>query len=181
LSRVALPLLLLLPVLSYAQNQLVLIKNDEVVIRFREGDDINYNRKSSNQSLRGFIVTITDSTIITSNDTVATHQIERLLFSKGNFMNVVGTFLVAGGSLLFVIDQFNNSVVNGDKPSLDGNVSRITLTSLAVGLPMMLIKRKSHRVGFRKRLKIVDKNSPFYYSEARFHRKGFQSPHIPRN
>lgn len=164
-----------------AQNQLVLIKNDEVVIRFREGDDITYKRKGADHKINGFIVDINDSTIITSNDTVATHQIERLMFTKGNFMNVVGTLLVAGGSLLFVIDQFNTLVVNGEKPSLDSNVSRITLTSLAVGLPMMLIKKKSHRVGFRQRLKIVDKNSTFYYSEARFRPKGFQSPHIPRN
>ncbi len=149
-------------------------------MRYRAGDDLNYKRKNG-EKLSGFIVEVNDSTIITSNDTVATHQIEKVYFPKDNFLNVVGGFLVAGGTLIFIIDQVNIVVVNGDKASLDDRVSRITLVSIAAGLPLMLIKKQAHRVGFKKRLRIVDRESPFYYSEIRSRKKGYVSPGIPRN
>jgi hypothetical protein len=171
----ALTILLLLaplPLLLSAQNQLVLIKNDRVVIRYKAGDDFVYKRKSRKDRSTGFIVEINDSTIITSNDTVATHQPQRIYFRKGNFLNVVGGFFTACGGGLFVLDQINNGVVRGNEVSLDDNVSRITLTSLAIGVPLMMLVKRSHRVGFRQRLKIVNRTSPFYYSESRLTPRG---------
>lgn len=162
-----------------AQPQLVLIKNDEVQVRYREGDDISYKRKNG-KKLSGFIVEINDTTIITSNDTVATHQMEKLYFTKGNFMNVAGTFLVVAGAGILILDQFNTVVVDGESPSMDSNVAKISITSLAIGLPMMFIKKRSHRVGFKQRLRIVNKESPFYYSPSRY-KSGIRSPHIPGN
>jgi hypothetical protein len=164
----------------HAQNQLVLIKNDEVQVRYLKGDDLTYIRKNG-QKLSGFIVEINDSTIITSNDTVATHQIERLYFKKGNLMNLVGGFLVVAGAGIFVIDQINTIIVNGEEPSMDDNVTQISLTALVIGLPMMLLKKNSHRIGFKQRLRIVNKESPFYYSTSRFEPSGLNSPHIPGN
>lgn len=171
--------LLLICNLANAQRQVVLIKNDEVQVRYREGDDIAYKRKSG-VKLNGFIVEINDTTIITSNDTVATHQIEKLYFAKGNLMNLAGSFLVVAGAGILVLDQFNTVVVDGESPSMDSNVAKISLTSLAIGLPMMLIKKRSHRVGFKQRLRIVNRESPFYYSPSRY-KSGFRSPHIPGN
>lgn len=164
-----------------SQNQLVLIKNDEVVIRYTIGDDFVYKRKSRTSSTIGFIVSINDSTIITSNDTVATHQIERVYFSKGSLLNILGGGMVAAGVGIFLIDQINTILIDGKDPSLDNTVTKISLTSLAIGLPMMLITKKSHRVGFKQRLRIINRESPFYYSESRFQPKGYISPHIPRN
>lgn len=180
MNKLAVVALLLLPLSLFSQNQLVLIKNDEVVMRYRAGDDLKYKRKNG-EKFSGFIVEVNDSSIITSNDTVATHQIEKVYFPKGNFLNVVGGFLVTGGALLFIIDQVNTIVVEGDKASLDGRVSRITLVSLTLGLPLMLIKKQAHRVGFKKRLRIVDRESPFYYSEVRSRKRGYVTPGIPRN
>lgn len=172
--------LLLVYNFATAQHQLVLIKNDEVQVRYREGDDISYKRKSG-AKLSGFIVEINDTTIITSNDTVATHQVEKLYFTKGNFMNVAGTFLVVAGAGILILDQFNTVVVDGESPSMDSNVAKISITSLAIGLPMMLIKKRSHRVGFKQRLRIINRESLFYYSTSRYKPSGFKSPHIPRN
>ncbi len=148
------------------QNQLVIIKNDEVLVRFIKGDDFVYKRKDGTKQT-GFIVSINDSTIITSNDTVATHQVERVYFKKGNLMNLLGGFLVVGGAGIFIIDQINTILVQGQEPSLDDNVTQISLTALAIGLPMMLIKKRSHRVGFQLRLRIINEESPFYYGRAR--------------
>jgi hypothetical protein len=173
-------ILLLIYNVGDAQNQLVLIKNDEVQVRYLKGDDLTYKRKNG-KKLSGFIVEINDTTIITSNDTVAIHQIERMYFKKGNLMNLMGGFLVVAGAGIFVIDQINTIIVNGEEPSLDDNVTQISLTALAIGLPMMLLKRNSHRIGFKQRLRIVDKDSPFYFAVSRFEPTGLNSPHIPRN
>jgi hypothetical protein len=180
LNKLAVVALLLLPFTLFSQNQLVLINNDKVVMRYRVGDDVNYKRKNG-EKVSGFIVEVNDSTIIASNDTVATHQIEKVYFPRGNFLNLVGGFLVTGGALLFIIDQVNTVVVDGDKASSDERVSRITLISLSAGLPLMLMKKQAHRVGFKKRLRIVNKESPFYYSEVRLRKRGYVSPGIPRN
>lgn len=182
MNKLAILLFLLLPLSLFAQrNQLVLIKNDEVVIRYGAGDNFNYKRKSGERKTGGFIVEINDSTIITSIDTVATHQIEKVFFSKGNMLNVLGGALVTGGVLIFVIDEFNTMVVDGNDFYVDERVANISLTSIAIGLPLLLLKKKSHRVGFKQRLRIVDRESLFYYSESRFRPKGYISPSIPRN
>jgi hypothetical protein len=179
--RLSLFLFCLLSLKSFSQNQLLVIKNDQVMVRYQKGDDFVYKRKSLKAPIHSFIIDINDSTIITNRDTLATHQIERIYFRKGNFLNVVGGFLVTGGALIFLIDQVNVLFVQGDNASIDENVASISLVSIGLGLPMMLARKNSHRVGFKKRLRIIDRNSPFYYSESRFQPKGYISPHIPRN
>jgi hypothetical protein len=163
------------------QNQLLVIKNDRVIVRYQPGDEFMYKRKSKKEKTRSFIVSINDSTIVTNVDTIATHQVERVYFKQGNFLNVVGGFLVTGGVLIFLVDQVNVLFVQGDKASINENVATISLVSIGIGLPMMLAKKNTHRVGFKKRLRIIDRNSPFYYTESRFQPKGYISPHIPRN
>lgn len=148
--------------LSLAQHQLVLIKSDQVQVRFIEGDDFVYKRKSSRKVIKSFIVEINDSTLITNHDTIATHQIEKLYFKKGNLLNILGGFMVLGGAGIFVIDQINTNIVRQEKASLDDNVTAISVTSLAIGLPLFLLKKGAHRVGYKQRLKIIDKGSPFY-------------------
>jgi hypothetical protein len=166
---------------TYGQHQLLVIKNDAVMIRYLEGDDFVYKRKSLKKPVHAYIISINDSTIITNMDTVATHQIERVYFRKGNFLNVVGGFLVTGGALIFLIDQVNVLVVQGADASIDKNVASISLLSIGLGLPMMLLRKNTHRVGFKKRLRIIDRNSPFYYEDSRFQPDRYNSHYIPRN
>lgn len=70
-----------------------------------------------------------------------------------------------GGVGYFVIDQFNVIVVNGDKATLNENVTTTSIAMVGVGLPMMLIKKKSQRLGGRYRLITVEEGSPFYRRE----------------
>ncbi len=167
--------------LCFAQHQLVVIKRDEVTVRYLPGDQLVYKRKSANAFVKASVIAINDSTIITSADTLATHQIERLRFKKGNFGNVVGSFLVTGGVAIFVIDQVNTLLVRQEEASLSNSVTTISATAIAIGLPLMLIKKNSHRMGFKNRLRIINQDSPFYYSDKYLQPKGYISPHIPRN
>jgi hypothetical protein len=167
LRTITLLILCCLPVLVSAQRQLLLIKNDLVVKRFQQGDDFVYKLKNGKKTQNEFIIALTDSTIITNYDTLGVHQIDRVYFAKGSLMNVFGGFLTAIGGGIFLIDLVNVTLVQQQQFSMDDNVNRISLTSLAIGLPMLLITKKSHKVGYRQRLRIIDRQSLFYYREAR--------------
>jgi hypothetical protein len=77
-------------------------------------------------------------------------------------VNLIGKFLVVAGVAYFVIDQFNVIVVNGDEPSLNEDVTAASVAMVAVGLPMMLIKKKSQKLTGKYRLITVSEGSPFY-------------------
>lgn len=161
--KLSLFVLLLVSFNSFCQNQLLVIKNDQVKVRYQAGDELVYKRKSLKNPIRSYIISINDSTVITDMDTIATHQVERVYFRQGNFLNVVGGFLVTGGVLIFLVDQVNELIVQGNEASINENVAAISLVSVGIGLPMMLVRKNSHRVGFKKRLRIINRDSPFYY------------------
>jgi hypothetical protein len=75
--------------------------------------------------------------------------------------------LVTGGAALFLIDQLNYSLIEGNDPNLDSWVSTVSLTAVAAGLPMMLIKKKSQKMNYKYRLMMVKKGSPFYQPDPR--------------
>jgi hypothetical protein len=84
---------------------------------------------------------------------------------------------VVAGTGLFLIDQFNNVVIDGNEAELDKGVTTTSLIMVGTGLPLALIKKKYVRLGRRKRMLMVAEGSPFYYD----HRpKGYISPYIPR-
>ena len=58
-------------------------------------------------------------------------------------------------------------IVQGDKASLDEDVTAVSAGMVAVGLPMMLIKKRYQRVGRKYRLRVVEDGSPFYLAPLR--------------
>ena len=79
----------------------------------------------------------------------------------------LANWLVVGGVAYFLIDQFNTVIVQGDKASLDEDVTTVSASMVAVGLPMMLIKKRYQRVGRKYRLMVVEEGSPFYVAPLR--------------
>ncbi len=150
---------------SWAQKQLVLLKNERVILRLHPGDDIVYKLKNSNDKQASYINNLFDAEVVVHDETVPLHEIERLYFKQTKFYNVIGGALVTAGVGIFLIDQANEVIVQGNKPSLDKRVTNISLSSLAVGLPMLFIKKKSQRIRHPYRLLTVTKGSPFYQPE----------------
>ena len=146
----------------YAQKQLVLLKREKVVLRLYPGDEITFKLKNSDTRITSYVNNLYDTALVTHRDTIPFHRIDRIYFKHTRFYNVVGGLLVVGGAGLFLIDQFNQVVVEGESPSLDDRVTTLSLSAVAVGLPMMLIKKKSQRVGYKYRLLTATKESVFY-------------------
>jgi hypothetical protein len=146
----------------YGQKQLVLLKKQKVLLRLTFGDELILKTKDSDTKITSYVNNLFDTAVMVHQTIIPFHKIDRVYFKRSNFANKVGTILVIGGIGYFVIDQFNVMVVNGDKPTLNDNVTTTSLGMTAVGLPMMLIKKKSQRIRGRHKLLTVEEGSPFY-------------------
>ncbi len=165
------PIFLLLLVVyagaAHCQKQLILLKNESVLLRLYPGDEFIFKSKDSRSIKSTYVNNLSDTAVVTHRDTVPFHTIERIYFKQPKFYNKVGTALVIFGAGLFLIDQINVVIVNGQSPNLDSGVSTLSLSSLAVGLPLMLIKKKGQELNYRHRLMMVSKGSVFYLPDTR--------------
>lgn len=152
---------------GHGQKQLVLLNKEDVLLRLYPGDEIIYKLKGDKAVRTSYVNNLLDTAVVTHRDTVPYHDMDRIYFRQHKFHNTIGTGLVIFGAGLFLIDQINVVVVNQNSPDLDSRVSAISLSSLAVGLPMMLITKKSRKMKYRTRLMTVEKGSGFYRPDAR--------------
>jgi len=144
------------------QKQLVLLKKEKVLLRLYPGDEFIYTVKGSKPVRTSYINNLFDTAVMVHNTIVPFHQIDKVYFKHGSLMNMVGGALVIGGAGYFLIDQFNELIVKGHKGSIDEKVAVTSAIMVGVGLPMMLIKKKSQRIGGKYRLLTVDEESLFY-------------------
>jgi hypothetical protein len=159
---------------AYSQKQLVLLRNEKVLLRLYPGDEIIFKLKGGKTKKETYVNNLSDTAVVTHRDTVPYHTIERVYFRQQKFYNKIGTALVILGGGLFVIDQINVVIVNGQSPDLDSWVSSVTLTALIAGIPAILLKKKSQKLNRRHRLMMVTQGSAFYQPDTR----GYISPYM---
>jgi len=174
-SIVALLLVLLPAPFAHAQKQLVLLKRQRVILRLYPGDDIDYREKGDKQVHHAYVNNLSDTAVVTFNDTIAYHNIDRLYFRQAKFYNVLGTALVIGGVGYFLVDQVNEVAVHGNKASLDQGVNRVSIPAVVIGLPLMLMRKKYQRLTPKYHLMMVKPGSYFYKANP----QGYNSPFIP--
>lgn len=152
---------------AQGQKQLIVLKRQDVLLRLYPGDEFIYRAKDQRRVITTYVNNLTPTAVITHRDTVPFHTIDRIYFKQHRFYNTVGAGLVIFGAGLFVIDQANVVLVNKQSPSLDSRVSTLSLGSLAVGLPLAFIKKKSQKIRYPTRLMTVEKGSGFYRPDTR--------------
>ena len=134
-------------------------------MRLNFGDDFNYTLKGSKTVRYSYVNNLYDTAVLAHKDIVPFHKINKVYFTHSSFGNRFGTFLVIGGVGYFLIDQFNVIIVHGEEATIDENVAVTSAVLTGIGLPLMLIKKKSQRIGGKYRLLTVDRGSPFYLPE----------------
>ena len=147
---------------AFGQRQLVLLRHQDVILRLQPGDDIMFKLRNNPDRFNTYINNLFGSAVKVHSDTVALDQIERLYFQRTTFANRMGQRLVILGTGLFIIDQVNVGLIQNQGFSLDSRISKITLSALGVGLPLMLIRKKSQKIAYPYRLLVVEKGSAFY-------------------
>ena len=159
--------LLCCTVAAFSQNQLVLLKNEKIKLRLYPGDDFVYRLKGSKTIHTSYVNNISDTAVVAHNTIVPFYKIDRIYFKHHNFKNVIGGLLVVGGIGYFAIDQLNVTLVRGDKANLDEGVTTSSVVMVGAGLPLLLINKKSEKLGGRFRLLFVKKGSAFYRPDPR--------------
>jgi hypothetical protein len=144
------------------QKQLVILKKEKILLRLYPGDEIIFSLKGSKQIYTSYVNNLFDTAVMAHKDIVPFHKIDKVYFTRSSFANVIGTIMVAGGVGYFLVDQFNELVIKGHEASINEDVATTSVIMVAVGLPMMLIKKKSVRVGGKFRMLTVGPNSLFY-------------------
>lgn len=147
---------------AFAQRQLVLLKGEKVKLRLYPGDEFVYRLKGSKKIYTSYVNNVMDTAVMVHQDIIPFHKIDRVYFRQSSFANVIGGLLVTGGVGYFLIDFVNVALVQGDKYETDGGVTKGSISLVAVGLPMLLIHKKSQRIKGRFRLLKADKESPFF-------------------
>ena len=154
-------LLLLFSFSLTAQKQLVLLKKGKIMHYFMPGDDIYLKVKGNPERIHSYVNNILDNAVVLHTDTIPFHTIERTYLKEDNTMNLFGGFFVAAGSVYFLIDQANQ-LREGNGLNIDKGVAIGSGLCLGVGLPMMLIKKKSQKLGYKYRLMMIKRGDPMY-------------------
>ncbi len=149
-------------VAGFSQKQLILMKRERVLLRLYPGDEITFKLKGEDRVRKTYINNIFETAVVTHRDTVAFDRIERLYFTQEKFHNRLGAYLIAGGVVLFLIDQVNYSLIQGNDFTIDNGVSKASLAGIVIGVPLVLSKKKSQKLTPAYRLFMAKKGSPFY-------------------
>jgi hypothetical protein len=152
---------------AHSQKQLIVLKRQNVLLRLYPGDEFIYKVKGSRAVRTTYVNNLFQGAVVTHRDTIPFNEIDRIYFKQHKFYNTVGTALVIFGAGLFIIDQANVVLVQNQSPNLDSHVSTLSLSSLAVGLPMAFIKKKSQKIRYPTRVMTVDQGSVFYRPDTR--------------
>jgi hypothetical protein len=152
---------------AHSQKQLILIKREDVLLRLYPGDEFKYKLNGSTSVRTTYVNNLSDTAVVTHNDTIPFHRIDRIYFKQRKFYNTVGTFLVILGGGLLLIDQINVHLVQRQPVPEDNRFTTLALSSVAVGLPLMLLKKNSQKLDHRTRLMTVEKGSAFYRPDTR--------------
>ena len=148
--------------LAYSQKQLVVLNREKVLLRLTYGDEIIYRLKGSKTVRTSYVNNLYDTAVMAHETIIPFHKIDKIYFKHSSFGNRVGALLVIGGVGYFLIDQINTVLVHGESATIHEGVAKTSGVMVAIGLPLMLIRKKSQKIEGRYRLLTVDEDSPFY-------------------
>jgi hypothetical protein len=147
---------------AFGQRQVILMSGDEVVHRFRKGDPFRVKLVDDKTEYWGYLVEINEFSVITSRDTIGLRGIKKVLLPGKPRIHGLGIKLITAGVGLFIIDQLNYGVLQGNDPNIDSGVAIASIAIVAAALPMALTKKNWAKPKGRLRLISVGRDSRFY-------------------
>jgi hypothetical protein len=167
---------------AVAQRQLVVLKNEQVLMRYQKGDIIKFARTQDKEIQIQRILDLNDSLIMMNFDSVAYYRIKKLdirTTNKNKLSTRLGISMLMAGVILPLADLFNTTVIQDQEASVSEGVWVTSAALIGTGAALTFIKKPYFKPGRKYHLLIVDEHSPFY--KERFVSEGFESPSIPKN
>ena len=146
-----------------AQYQLVMMKNDNVIGRYKEGDFIRYSTSTPKNFVRDQIIKFTDTTLVTRNDTLALPSIRLVEYKpRGLTIEKLGKDFVVAGTALFLADWINVTIVQDNPYDFDRGVVVTSASLVVAGIILRVIGKEYVKIKRRTRLLLVSQGSPLY-------------------
>jgi hypothetical protein len=160
LKYIAFTVVIALPLLSSAQYRLVLLKGDNTIISFKEGDYIRFKRKDRDHFTRGFIAGIHQDYFRIGEDTTYVHQLQKVdltgLPNSGFRTASIGKGFIAAGLMIFLGDLVNTTLVRDEKYTVHNGVIISSALLVGSGVLMQFVNNDYFVLGRKKKAVIVD-------------------------
>ena len=134
---------------GYSQKQLVLIKQNKIVLRISEGEFIRFKRKDQNHFTRGFIGGIQQEYFRIGDDTTYLYNVAAIdLHGRPNSSLITsrsGITLIIAGAVLTLIDALNSNDVASGTVAVSGAL----ITS---GIVMQFFNNDIFKIGRKKKI-----------------------------
>ena len=168
---------------AYAQpRQVVVLKNQTVLARYKVGDVISFAREGDKEILQQKILDLNDTLIMMNLDSVSYFRIMKLDIrgrKKSTFAQRLGVKLMTAGVVLPLAELVNTGWIQDDKDaSISKGVGIASVALLTTGAALVFIKKPYFKPGRKNRILIVKKGSTFY--EEPFPARPV-NPYLPRN
>ncbi len=167
---------------AHAQpRQVVVLKNETVLARYKVGDVISFAREGDRKILEEKILDLNDTLIMMNLDSVSYFRIKKLDIrgrKSSTFGQRLGAYMIAAGIILPIAELVNTGIIQKQGASVDEGVAIASGVLLVGGAALVLIKKPYFKPGRQNRILIVKKGSPFYKDTAP---SGPVNPYLPRN
>jgi hypothetical protein len=152
---------------AFAQQQFIVLKNEEVLARYQKGDIIKFMRAQDKEIQIQRILDMNDTLLMMNFDSVAYYRIRKLDIrdhKKKPYVQRLGSFMMAAGVLLPLIELLNTGVFQDtDREATVSPGVWITSGALiGTGALLAFIKKPYFKPGRKFHLLIVDERSLFY-------------------
>lgn len=157
---IVLILFFLLPSLGHAQNRLVLLKRDNTILSFKEGDYIRFKRKDRDHFTRGFIAGIHPDYFRIGEDTTYVHLLQKIdltdLPNSGFRTASIGKGFIAAGLMIFLGDLINTTLVSNEEYTVHSGVMISSALLVGSGVLMQFVNNDYFVLGRKKKAVIVN-------------------------
>lgn len=146
-------------------RQVVVLKNETVLVRYSVGDVISFAREGDRGILQQKILDLNDTLIMMNLDSVPYYRIVKLDIrakKSSTFGQRLGAYMIAAGVILPLADLINTGLIQKQGASIDEGVAIASGVLLVSGTALVLIKKPYFKPGRKNRILIVKKGSVFY-------------------
>jgi len=167
---------------AFAQHQLIVLKNEDVLARYQKGDVIHFTRAQDKEIMIQRILDMNDTLLMMNFDTVAYYRIKKLDIrgrKNATYLQKLGAYMMVAGVILPIAELVNTGLVQNEGASISSGVAVASAMLVGGGAAFWFVKKPYFKPGRKHHLMIVDKRSPFYKEKPAS--EGYVSPYIPKN